>query len=145
MQELTKLLAKLIRPDEFRWLRQLIRPYRGKLCGLILLRSCITAIGIGSVVVHKFLIDFAAAYLDVTGMIVLAVICTAVNLLGNMALSALSVQLTERLSIHIRSGLYARILGSVWSSATAAQLPNLPTRSFPYEYRWKTDTVRCGT
>ena len=128
LQELTKLLAKLIRPDEFRWLWQLIRPYRGKLCGLILLRSCITAIGIGSVVVHKFLIDFAAAYLDVTGMIVLAVICTAVNLLGNMALSVFSVQLTERLSIHIRSGLYARILNSVWSERTRQHSEGLLSR-----------------
>ena len=78
---------KGISQDEFRWLWKLLRPYRGKLLFLILLRCSLTVVGVGSALVNKYLVDYAAAYLDVTGMIVLTVACTCINLLGGMLLS----------------------------------------------------------
>lgn len=115
MQKIKKLLhAKGVSLDEMRWLWGLLLPYGGKLFRLILFRSCITGIGVGSAVVNKYLVDLAAAYLDVTGIIVLTIACSGINLLGSMLLSVFAVQLTEHLSIHIRTNLYAHILNSVW-------------------------------
>lgn len=126
MEKIKKLFHdKGITADELPWLWNIIRPYHKKIFGLILLRCFITVIGIGSVVVKKYLVDLAAAYLNVTGIIILTVSCTAVNLLGSMLLSMLTVQFTERLSIHIRSDLYAHILNSVWSERSGQHSEDL--------------------
>ena len=116
LQNLKKLLqSKGIGSETLRWLWTILTPMRAKLAWLILFRCCITMVGIGSTVVNKYLVDYASAYLDVTGIIVLTVVCSGVNLLGGMLLSLLAVQLTERFSLHIRSSLYARILDGVWA------------------------------
>ena len=115
MQKIKKYLSsKHVSFDGLRWLWRLISPYRGKLFGLILLRCFLIVIGVGSAVVNKYLVDLATAYLDVTGIIILMIACSGMNLLGSMLLSVFVVRFTERLSIHIRSSMYTRILKSVW-------------------------------
>lgn len=100
--------------DELHWLIRLFSPYCGSLLRLILLRCCITIVGIGSTLANKYLVDFAAAYFNVTGIILLTVACSCVSLAGGILLSLFSVRLTERCSIHIRSHMYARLLNSCW-------------------------------
>ncbi|MGN0393833.1 MAG: ABC transporter ATP-binding protein [Coprococcus sp.] len=129
MQKIKKYLySKHVSFDEFRWLLRLISPYRGKLFCLILLRCFLIVIGVGSAVVNKYMVDLATAYLDVTGIIILMVVCSGINLLGSMLLSVLAIRFTERLSIHIRTSMYSHILNSVWIERSQQHSEGLLTR-----------------
>lgn len=103
---------------DLRWVGKLISPYKGKIICMILLQCFLSAVGVGSAVVHKYLVDYAARYLNVTGLIVLAAACSCVSLLGSIFLNVYSVRITERFSFHIRSSLYAHILNSLWIERT---------------------------
>ena len=129
MQKIKEYLySKHVGFDEFRWIWRLISPYRGKLFCLILFRCFLIVIGIGMTVVNKYLVDLAAAYLNVTGIIILMVVCSGMNLLGSMLLSVLVVRFTERLSIHIRTSMYNRIMKSVWIERSRQHSEGLLTR-----------------
>ena len=129
MQKIKEYLySKHVGFDEFRWIWRLISPYRGKLFCLILFRCFLIVIGIGMTVVNKYLVDLAAAYLNVTGIIILMVVCSGMNLLGSMLLSVLVVRYTERLSIHIRTSMYNRIMKSVWIERSRQHSEGLLTR-----------------
>lgn len=129
MQKIKKYLnSKHVSFDELRWLWRLISPYRGKMFCLILLRCFLIVIGVGSAVVNKYLVDLATAYLDVTGIIILMVACSGMNLLGGMLMSLFVVRFTERMSIHIRASLYTRMLKSVWMERSRHHSEGLLTR-----------------
>lgn len=104
--------------DELHWLFQLFSPYSMRLLVLILLRCCIVAVGIGSALVNKQLVDWASAFLSVRGTIFLTIACSCVSLLGGALLSCLSVHLAQQCAVQIRARLYARFLDSIWLERT---------------------------
>lgn len=122
-------IKKLFQLKSYSWLLNNSRPFIGRILGISALGVFIAAIGVGSVVVSKQMVDLAVeGSSQAVSYIILFVLIHLVILGANSLNSKISIQLYEKMSYKLEQDLLKQLYSSDWISYSKFHSGDILTR-----------------
>ncbi len=121
-------LKNRIDRENLRWLLRQFKPHRGKMTLLVFLQCIVSLLGVGSVVVNKYLVDRATEGLDLAWGIGIMLGATALTVIINLFVQMWMITFNEKCSFSIRTAVYGKLLRARMQKLRAFHSEDVLTR-----------------
>lgn len=109
-------IKKLIQTENYRWLFSCAKPFSGHIIALILIDGFTTIVGVGSVVISKYMVDNAIAgnSAEAINYIIIFVGIQIFGLAMGVVTSKIGVKLSEKMSYALEQDTIQRVFKKQW-------------------------------
>jgi len=111
-----------------KWLVQRLKGHRKAVVALTVMQCMVAGLGVGTVVVNKYLVDRATVNSSLTAGICIMLGATLLSVVLNLAAQMWQITLQEKCSFGMRAGVYKSILGSKWMALQRYHSEDVLTR-----------------